>query len=337
MEYRKLGPTDITVSALGFGCHDSAWGTRNLWGEEYIDRMSAIVNRAIDQGVNCFDTAPHYGGGDSEVMLGRALGLRRKDVVVVTKCGLGWQGSEAGREKGRDGRRESILPLVDRSLQRMQTDYIDVLLIHFPDKNTPFEETMRALDTVLQQGKVRAVGVSNFTLDQLKECQATLRIDVVQYHFNMFDRRMEQEIFPYCQQQGIGVMVWGPLGVGLLSGTFTADTKFADHDYRGRSGGSPGVDGGMFAAEHWQRNLRLVDDLKPIAESRGKPMPQLALRWVLSNPAVSVALVGTLNNQELEENLGILDWALSGEDMRQIDEVFAKYGVDTYPPKHLDP
>ena len=217
----------------------------------------------------------------------------------------------------------------------MQTDYIDVLLIHFPDKNTPFEETMRALDTVLQQGKVRAVGVSNFTLDQLKECQATLRIDVVQYHFNMFDRRMEQEIFPYCQQQGIGVMVWGPLGVGLLSGTFTADTKFADHDYRGRSGGSPGVDGGMFAAEHWQRNLRLVDDLKPIAESRGKTMPQLALRWVLSNPAVSVALVGTLNNQELEENLGVLDWALSGEDMRQIDEVFAKYGVDTYPPKHL--
>ena len=329
MEYRKFGPTDLTVSVLGFGCFDA--GNDRSWGEEYIDRMTATVNRAIDQGVTCFDTAPSYGGGDSERMLGRALGPRRKDMVVVTKCGLHYQ----DKPMGRDGRRESILFLVDQSLQRMQTDYIDVLLVHFPDKNTPFEETMGALDSVVQQGKVRVVGVSNFTLEQLKECQAIRPIDVVQYHFNMFDRRMEQEIFPYCQQQGIGVMVWGSMGVGLLAGAYTANTKFGDNDYRGR-GGSPAVDGAMFAPEHWQRNVRLVDDLKPIAESRGKTMPQLALRWVLSNPAVSVALVGTLNTQELEENLGVLDWALSGEDMRQINEVFARYGVDTHPPISID-
>ena len=225
--------------------------------------------------------------------------------------------------------------MVAQSLQRMQTDYTDVLLVHFPDKNTPIEETMGALDTVVQQGKVRAVGVSKFTLEQLKECHAIRPIDVVQYHFNMFDRRMEQEIFPYCQQQGIGVMVWGSMGVGLLAGAYTADTKFGANDYRGR-GGRPNLDGGMFAPEHWQRNVRLVDDLKPIAESRGKTMPQLALRWVLSNPAVSVALVCTLNTQELEENLGVLDWALSGEDMAQIDEVFARYGVDTHPDISLD-
>ena len=330
MEYRKFGPTDLTVSVLGFGCFDAE--NDHSWGAEYIDRMTITVNRAIDQGVNCFDTAPSYGGGDSERMLGRALGPRRKDVVVVTKCGLRYEDSP----KGRDGRRESILFLVDQSLQRMQTDYIDVLLVHFPDKNTPFEETMGALDSVVQQGKVRAVGVSNFTLEQLKECHAIRPIDVVQYHFNIFDRRMEQEIFPYCQQQGIGVMVWGSMGVGLLAGAYTADTKFGANDYRGR-GGSPRLDVGMFAPEHWQRNLRLIDDLKPIAESRGKTMPQLALRWVLSNPAVSVALVGTLNDRELEENLGVLDWALSGEDMRQIDEVFTRYGVDTHPPISLDP
>ena len=328
MEYRKFGPTDLTVSALGFGCWDSAG-----WDG---DQMSAAVDRAIDQGVNCFDTAPSYGGGDSERMLGRTLGPRRKDVVVVTKCGLHYQDWQVVRPMGRDGRSESILTLVDQSLQRMQTDYIDVLLVHFPDKITPFEETMGTLDSVVQQGKVRAVGVSNFTLDQLKECHAIRRIDVVQYHFNMFDRRMEQEIFPYCLQQGIGVMVWAPLGVGLLAGTFTAATKFGANDQRARGGG-PALDGGMFAPEHWQRNLRLVDDLKPIAESRGKTMAQLALRWVMSNPAVSVALVGTLNVHELEENLGVLDWALSGEDMRQIDGVFARYGVDTYPPKNLDP
>ena len=159
-------------------------------------------------------------------------------------------------------------------------------------------------------------------LDQLKKCEATRRVDVVQYDLNMFDRRIEQEILPYCQQQGIGVMTYGSMGFGLLSGTFTADTKFADNDYRG-TGGSPGYDAGILAKEHWQRNLRLVEDLKPIAESRGKTLAQLSLRWVLSNPTVGVALVGTLSDQELEENLGVVAWELSGEDMRHIDEVFA--------------
>lgn len=328
MEYRKFGPTDMTVSALGFGCWDSA-----TWPTGYDD-MAKAIHRALDLGITCFDTAPNY--RESERMLGRALGSRRKDVVVVTKCGLGFESSAAGRPKGRDSRRESILPLVDQSLQRMQTDYIDVLLVHVPDVNTPFEETMDALDTVVRQGKVRSVGVSNFTLEQIKKCEATRRIEVVEYDRNMFDRRTEQDILPYCQEQDIGVMTYGSLGFGLLAGAYTVNTKFGDGDIRG-TGGAPGFDGGIFAAEHWQRNVRLVDDLKPIATSRGKTMPQLALRWVLSHPAVSVALAGTLNTQELEENLGALDWALSGKEMRQIDEVFARHGVDTHPNIGLDP
>ena len=334
MEYRKFGPTDLTVSVFGFGCFNAE--NDPSWGEEYIDRMTATVNRAIDLGITCFDTAADYGGGDSERMLGRALGPRRKDVVVVTKCGLGYQNSEVDRPKGRDGRRESILGQVDQSLQRLQTDYLDVLLVHAPDVNTPFEETMGALDSVVQQGKVRSVGVSNFTMDQIKECEATRRIDVVQYGLNMFDRRMEQEIFPYCQQKGIGVMTYGSMGFALLTGTFTADTKFGDNDWRSGDG-NPEFNAGMFTQANFQRNVRLVEDLKLIAKSRGKKIPQLALRWVLSNPAVSVALVGTLKVQELEENLGVLDWALSGEDMRQIDDLFARYGVDTHPPENLDP
>ena len=329
MEYRKFGPTDLTVSALGFGCYEYGAG-------KYGEEMIAAIHRAIDQGITCFDTAPHYGGAESELMLGRALGSRRKDVVVVTKCGFGFEGSAAGRPKGRDARRDSILPLLDQSLRRLQTDYIDVLLVHVPDVNTPFDETMGALDSLVQQGKVRSVGVSNFTLDQLKECEAARRVEVVQYDYNMFDRRAEQEVYPHCEQQGIGVMSYGSMGFGLLAGTFTVDTKFADNDMRG-TGGQHGFTGGMLDLEHRERNLRLVEDLKPIAASRGKTMPQLALRWVLSNPAVSVALVGTMNVQELEENLGVLDWALSGEDLRQIDEVFARYGVDTHPDMILDP
>ena len=329
MEYRKFGPTDMTVSALGFGGEDDS-RLGHPWGEEFINHMAPIANRAIDLGITCFDTAPTYGRGDSERILGMALGPRRKDVVVVTKCGSGWEGSAVSRPRVRDGRRDSILASVDQSLQRMQTDYIDVLLVHMPDVNTPFEETMGALDSVVQQGKVRSVGVSNFTLDQLKECEATRRIEVVQYDFNIMDRRRELDIFPYCQQQGIGVMTWGSMGMGLLAGTFTADTQFGVNDGRDR-GGSPQWDGGILDLELRQRNVQLIEELKPIAASRGKTMAQLALRWVLSHPAVSVALVGTLNVQELEENLGVLHWALSGEDMRQIDEVFARHGVDTHP------
>ena len=318
MEYRKFGQTDLTVSVFGFGVYRNAG--------DYGAQIDAAVHRAIDLGITCFDTAPNYGEGDSERVLGRALGPRRKDVVVVTKCGYGYE----NRPQGRDSRRESILALVDQSLQRLRTDYVDVLLVHLADVTTPFEETMGALDSVVQQGKARAVGVGNFTLDQLKECEATRPIDVVYYPLNMFDRRKEQEIFPYCQQQGIGMMVWASMGFGLLTGTFTEDMKFEDWDWRGW-GGYPEFDGGIFVKEHLNRHVRLVDELKPIAERRGKTMPQLALRWVLSNPTVSVALVGTPNVQELEENWGVLDWALSGEDLRQIDEVFARHGVDTHP------
>lgn len=335
MEYRKLGPTDLTVSALGFGCYE--YGERHYhWGEEHIDRMADLVNRAIDLGITCFHTAPHYGGGDSEIMLGKALGPRRNDVVVVTMCGLGWQDSQVDRPKRRDGRRESILPLVDQSLERMKTDYIDVLQVHAPDENALFDETMGALDTVVQQGKVRSVGVSNFTLEQLKECDETRRVEVVQYDYNILDRRRTLDIFPYCEERGIGMMTWGSMGMGLLSGAFGPDTKFGTNDGRDR-GGSPEWDGGVLALDIRERNVRVIDDLKPIAERRGKTMAQLAIRWVLAHPAVSTALVGILNQRELEEDVGFLDWALSGEDMREIDEVLERHGVDAYPNQGLNP
>lgn len=253
-----------------------------------------------------------------------ALGGRRKDVIVVTKCGVGY----LDRPKGRDSRRVSIFASVEQSLQNLDTDYLDVLLIHWPDVHTPFDETMHALDSLVEQGKVRAVGLSNFTLEQIRECENVRSVDVVQYGLNMFDRRMEQEVFPHCLRQGTGVMVYGPLAFGLLTGTMSADTTFGSNDWRA-TGGRPGWNVGVFAEEHFQRNLQVVEGLKPIAEARGKMMPQLALRWVLSNPAVSVALVGTRTVQEVEDNVAGLEWALSGADLARIDDVFNRYGVDT--------
>ena len=320
MEYRQFGPTDLTVSALGFGCYDAAGGG-------YGDEMASAVNRAVDLDITCFDTAVGYGNGESEIMLGKALGPRRKDVVVVTKCGVNY----ANRPKGRDSRRDTILASVDQSLRRLQTDYVDVLLVHLPDVNTPFAETMTALDAVVQQGKARAVGVFCFILEQLKECEQTRRVDITQYIYHMFDRRTEQEILPYCRQRGMGVMAHASMGFGILAGAYSQDHEFGDNDFRA-TGGNPDMVVGIYDKESFQRNVRLVNDLKPIANNRGKTVAQLALRWVMSHPAVSVALVGALNTEQLEENVGSLGWALSADDMRQIDGVFANYGVNTNPP-----
>ena len=328
MEYRRFGHTDMTASVLGFGCWEMGGGYGDINESEVID----AVHRAIDLGINCFDTAPAYGRGESETMLARALGPRRKDVLVVTKCGVGYE----GRPKGRDSRLVSITESIDRSLRNLQTDYVDVLLVHWPDVNTPFDETMTALDNIVQQGKARAIGVSNFTLEQIKECVETRRMDVVQYGLNMFDRRVQREISPYCLEHGISVMVYGPLAFGLLTGAFTTDTTFGENDWRA-TGGRPGWNVGVFAEENFQRNVRVVEELMPIAARRGKKMPHLALRWVLSNPAVSVALVGTRSVREIEDNMEVLDWALSGVDLAEIDQVFAQYGVNTSPDIVIDP
>lgn len=322
MEYRKFGPTDITVSAIGFGC----WEVSRVYTEE----MAAAIPLAVDRGITCFDTAAVYGDRESERMLGKALGSRRKDVVVVTKCGAGYANRPP---KGRDGRREAVVASLEESLRNLQTDYVDVLMPHWPDTDTPFEETMLAMDSLVQQGKVRAVGLSNFSMGQIKECEAARRVDVLQHSYHMFDRRPETAIYPYCEQQGIGVMAWGSLANGILGGTFTAETKLPEGDWRGNA--IPEYGAGMYA--DIPRTVRLIDDLKVIAQKRGKTMAQLALRWVLANPTVSVALVGITNAAELEENLGALDWALSGEDLREVDEVFARHGVDTRPDLPFEP
>ena len=318
----------MTTSVLGFGCWEMGGGYGDISEREVTD----AVHRAIDLGINCFDTAPAYGRGESETMLARALGPKRKDVLVVTKCGVGYE----GRPKGRDSRLVTINESVERSLQNLQTDYLDVLLVHWPDVTTPFDETMTALDNLVQQGKVRAVGLSNFTLEQIEECAETRRVDILQYGLNMFDRRVEQEISPYCLEQDAGLMVYGPLAFGLLTGAFSTDTAFGANDWRS-TGGRPGWNVGVFAEENFQRNVRVVQELAPIASRRDKVMPQLALRWVLSNPAVSVALVGTRTVREVEDNMGVLDWALSAADLSEIDQVFGRYGVNTTPDIIIDP
>jgi len=319
---RPFGRTGLDVSAIGFGC----WELGGGYGAFEEDAVVRAVNRAIDLGINCFDTAEGYGRGASERLLARALGSRRKDIILVTKFGIGYK--DTPHDKSRDSRRERAMASIESSLLALETDCVDVYLVHWPDVQTPFEETMRALEDIVQQGKARFVGVSNFTSDQVESCLQTRRVDVGQYGYHMFDRRMERDVFPTHERHGIGMMGYGSLGHGLLTGAFGPDTVFDEKDWRSRGGA---FNMPLFSEENSPRNLRVVDDLRSIASNRGTTLCHLAIAWVLANPVVSVALVGARTPEEVEANVGAADLALDESDLRAIDEVFARHGVDTRP------
>jgi aryl-alcohol dehydrogenase-like predicted oxidoreductase len=330
MEYRQFGQTGLQVSPIGFGC----WEIGGTYGHVDETQFYNAVQRAIDSGINCFDTAEAYGMGVSEQALARALGGRRRDVIVVTKFGVGYD----EMPNRRDGSRRRVMASIENSLQRLRTDYVDVYLVHWPDPNTPFDETMSALDDIVRQGKARYIGVSNFRLSQLETCMRLRRVDVVQYGWNMFDRRMASEIFPYCAAQRIGVMAYGSLAYGMLSGTFTADMHFEENDWRSRQGnlGSLNLFRTLFGPDEFPRNLRAVEELKTLAAAYRKTLPQFALRWTTSNPVVSTALVGFRQSAEVEENLGALGWTMTAEDLAATDAIFARHGAVTVPPGWLE-
>ncbi len=325
MEYRPFGQTGLQVSAIGFGC----WEIGGNYGKVDESEYAPAVQRAIDLGINCFDTAEAYGFGVSERALATALGPRRQDVIIVTKFGVGYQDAP----NFRDSSRQRVTASIEQSLHNLNTDYVDVYLVHWPDVNTPLEETMRTLDDIVQQGKARFVGLSNFSRDQIAACMQTRRIDVVQYCWNMLDRRMSRDVYPYCSEQAIGVMAYGSLAYGMLTGAFTPDMHFDEGDWRGRQGrmGSLNLFQHLFGPDHFARNLRAVEELKAMAAEYDKTLPQFALRWTLSNPVISVALVGCRTPAEVEDNVGALDWTISAADLAEIDAIFARHGVVTSP------
>jgi myo-inositol catabolism protein IolS len=324
MEYRQFGRTGLEVSAVGFGCQEIGGGYGSIEESEFAQ----AVDRALDLGINCFDTAEAYGFGASEQALGRALGNRRDEAIVVTKFGTGYPDAPNFRDSSRDRVRSSI----DKSLKNLGTDHVDVYLVHWPDRSTPFEETMQALDDIVRDGKARFVGLSNFTRDEIEACMATRRVDVVQYGLNMFDRRMQREILPYCDAQGIGFEAYGSLAYGLLSGTLAPDVEFPRDDWRAKSdkwGVMAPLFTNLFGRDAIPRNVAAADELRGIAARYGRSLPQLALRWTTSNPAVNTSLVGCRDVAEVEDNVGALGWTIARDDLDEIDAIFARHGVNT--------
>ena len=330
MEYRQFGKTDLKVSAIGFGC----WEIGGTYGRIDESEFERAVAQAIDSGITCFDTAEAYGMGVSEEALARALGSRRNQVVIATKFGVGYD----EMPNRRDSSPTRVFASIERSLQRLKADHVDIYLVHWPDPLTPIAETLAALDDIVRQGKARYVGVSNFRLGQIEEAMRLRRVDAVQYAWNMFDRRMRTEIFPYCAAQQIGVMAYGSLAYGMLSGAFHSGMRFEESDWRSRAGnvGSLNLFRTLFGPEHFQRNLAAVEELRPLAAKYGKSLPQFALRWTLSNPVVGTALIGFRTAAEVSENLGGLGWEISNADMAEVDAILTRHGAVTVPPGWLE-
>ena len=311
MDYTQVGNSGIDVSRVGMGC----WAIGGaMWGPQDDQQAIEGIKRAIDLGITFIDTAAVYGFGHSEELVCEGIKGRRDEVVVATKCGQVWDKPELSSIK-RVSSPESIEREVDASLRRLDIDVIDLYQIHWPDEDTPIEDSMAAMLKLKETGKIRAIGVSNYSVEQMSRSLAVGQLDSLQPPYSMLNRGVEREILPFCQQNNIGVVVYSPMQRGLLTGKFMPGHKFAEGDHRANSG--------EFKGERFERNLRIVDRLRPIAEKYGKTMGQLAIAWVLMHPAVTVAIVGGRNPGQVEQNVGGAGWRIEQEDMDAIEDILA--------------
>jgi aryl-alcohol dehydrogenase-like predicted oxidoreductase len=308
MKQIRLGRSELAVSRIGFG----TWQLGGDWGATDEDAAIRAIRHALDRGINLFDTAQGYGFGASERLLAKALeGFRRDDVVIATKGGLR---SLGGAQVERDASPDSIRAGVDDSLRALATDYIDVLQVHWPDPRVPFAETAGALAGLIAAGKVRHAGVSNFSAEQMEEFSATLPVETLQPPYHLFHRDIEATVLPYTSTHDVGVLVYGPLAHGLLSGHISANARFPEGDWRAHS---PDFQGDAFA-----RNLRVVAALEELAHNElGVPVSRLAVAWTLANPAVHVAIIGTRDAAHVDDAVAAAELELSEDVLRRIDAI----------------
>ena len=320
MQYRTFGNSDLTVSALGFG----GWP---MGGTQYGPTDDADTTRAVEHtvhlGITCFDNAAGYGLGHSEELMGAALVSYRKDVFIVTKCGLSWDPEQ--KRLFRDGTREAVIKGCEDSLKRLGTDYIDLMLVHWPDPETPFEETMGALSDLRSQGKIRYAGVSNFMPAMMAECLEHLDIVADQAGYSIFERRIERDVVAFCDVNSIGIMAYGSLAHGLLSGAMTPETTFENWDWRATQNafGMP-----FFRPGFFEDNVRTARRLGALADGAGLSLPDLAAAWVLSRPSVTTALVGFRTAAEVDAAARAADRELPDDLLEQVnaisDEAYAR-------------
>lgn len=312
MELRNVGQSGLKVSAVGLGCNNFGWG---------LDKAAStkIIHRALDLGVTLFDTAPVYGdnGGESEQILGKALGARREQAVIVSKFGMAMDRS--GRT---NTSRSQILRDIEGSLQRLNTDYIDLYMIHWPDWSTPIEETLGTLDDLIRAGKVRYAGCCNIPAWRLVEADWTARNSqlnrfiVSQNEYSLAERSLDRDLIPAMEQYKIGLMPYAPLANGLLTGKFSRD------------GGKP--EDSRLAQNKWgtgdrylaEKKLKLADELGEFAKRNGHSLLDLAIGWQLSNPLICSVIAGATKVGQLEANVAAANnWRLTTGQMMEVDKI----------------
>ena len=298
MQQRRLGSSPVSVSEIGLG----TWGMSGaFWGAADDAESIRVIHRALDLGVTLIDTAEAYGNGHSEAVLGDALVGRRDKAVVATKVA----------PNHLDPRElESAL---EGSLKRLKTDYVDIYFIHWPNPDFPIGPTMDAMERLRASGKIKAVGVSNFSPAEMDIARQHGTIDVLQPPYNMLWREIEAATLPYCREHSIGVMPYSGLAQGLLTGALTRETVFAEGDQRRTTL--------LFQPGTYEQSLDAVEQLRPIAARYGKSVPQLAVQWLTSRPGVSSPLLGARTVRELDENAASVGWSISDEDIAEIDGV----------------
>jgi len=322
----RVGRTDLQVSPIAFG----TWQLGGEWGQFDEDEGIAAIRQARELGVNFFDTAQGYGFGASERVLGKALrddlDSRRDEVVIATKGGL--RMTDEGLV--RDSSPEWLRSGVDSSLQALGVDHIDVYQVHWPDSKIPFAETAGALQKLVDEGKIRHVGVSNFDAAQMAEFARTRPVETLQPPYDLFRRDIEAEVLPHCREHDIGVLVYGPLAHGLLTGALDENTRFAADDWRS---GAP-----FFKGEAYRRNVEVVNELERFAsEELGVSVSRLAIAWTLANPAVQVAIVGARHPGHIEDSVAAAELSLSEADLEQIDRIMADSVTMTGPHPEMMP
>lgn len=322
MEYRKLGTSNLELSAITYGAF--AMGGTMWGGTERKDSIES-VKASIDSGVTTIDTAPFYGYGLSEEMIGEAIqGYDRTKIQLLTKFGLVWDGSSNGKgeyflDMEHEGKplpiyryasKENIMKEVEESLRRLKTDYIDLLQIHWPDCTTPISETMEAMELLIQQGKIRAAGVSNYSVEQTQEARQTLNIASNQVWYSMLSRGIEKDLVPYAQENDLGIIVYSPMERGLLTGKYFEGGKLRSDDHRND----------YFQQFDLAKVENFLKNITPIAKDKGATLSQLVLRWTTLQPAITVVLAGARNAEQAIANAKAMDINISDEEMRVINE-----------------
>ncbi|MEA2620482.1 MAG: hypothetical protein QOC97_1255 [Chloroflexota bacterium] len=309
MQYTQLGHRGPRVSRIAFG----NWSAGGDWGSVDRDAAIAATREALDLGITLFDTARAYGFGAAEELLGEALRPEirsaRESIVIATKGGLRKAGGQTVRDSSPAGLRHDL----EASLRALGTEYVDIYQVHWPDPATPIETTAETLDGFIREGLVRYAGVSNYDAREMTTFQSVRPIDTLQPPYHLFRRDIEHQVLPYTNEHNIGVLVYGPLAHGLLTGTMTEDTRFDRDDWRATSA--------VFTGEGYRRNLGVVRALEKFAADRGITVSQLAIAWTLAHPAVHVAIVGARSADHIQDSLAAAEIALTDDDLAEIDAI----------------